>query len=133
MPDGIVGAVPAKTHPSNNLCGGVVVQNSTTSTAFLTIPAGRTWRGTISVCAANNRTTAAHGDTRVVTAGTNAVPAADTILAVAVSFRDTAATVSTLGPVSVTAPAGNAVTLNLVNSLGTTYSGSASAVGELLE
>lgn len=133
MPSGTVGVVETKTNPANILSGGTVVQNSTTSTAFLTIPPGRTWRGTVSVCAANNRATAAHGDSRVVTAGTGVVPAADTILAVAVSFRDTAPGVATVSGVEVVAPAGNAVTLNLVNSLGTTYSGSASAVGRLLE
>lgn len=114
------------------ISGGQLVSNSTTSTVVITIPAGRTWVGTVSVCAANNQTTAAMQNSRVVVVGTGAVPAATTPLAVAISWRDTAPGVMTVPNVYVVAPAGNAVTLELVNSTATAYSGSAVCAGYLL-
>lgn len=114
------------------LSGGVQVDNSSTPTTFLTIPAGRTWVGSIAVCGSNADTTQSLASSSITTAGTNVTPAAGTVLAQVISRRDSAATVMTHYPVYVTAPAGNAVTLQLTNSRGTTYSGAASANGVLL-
>ncbi len=114
------------------LSGGVQVDNSSTPTTFLTIPAGRTWVGSVAVCGSNADTTQSLATSSVTTAGTNAIPAPGTVIAQVISRRDSAATVMTHYPVYVTAPAGNSVTLQLTNSRGTTYSGVASANGVLL-
>lgn len=123
---------PATPVNADIVSGGVQVDNSVTATTIITIPAGRTWVGSVSVCASNADTTQSLASTKVVTAGTGVVPAVDTIIANAISRRDSAATVMTHYPVYVTAPGGNAVTLQLVNSRATTYSGTASANGRLL-
>ena len=117
---------------ANIVSGGVQVDNSVTPTTVITVPAGRTWVGSVSVCGSNADTTQSLAGSTVVTAGTNVVPAAGAIIAGVISRRDSAATVMTHYPVYVTAPAGNAVTLQLVNSRATTYSGTASANGILL-
>ena len=131
MPNGNMGVSPVIPDPNVILSGGTVVTNSVTSTAFLTIPAGRTWQGHVSVCAQSGATTSSVQNARVVTAGTGAVPAAATILTIALSGRDTSPGVMPQF-CTVVAPAGNAVTLNLVNSTATTFSGAASANGVLL-
>lgn len=127
-----VSIVPATTSAANVLSGGVQVDNSVTSTAFLTVPAGRTWVGSVAVCGSNADTTQTLATSRVVTAGTGVTPAAGTIIASVISRRDVASPTMALDKVYVVAPAGNSVTLELVNSRATTYSGTASASGVLL-
>lgn len=129
---GTTSTKPSAPANADVISGGVQVDNSATPTTIITIPAGRTWVGSVSVCASNADTTQSLASTKVVTAGTGVTPAADTIIANVISRRDSAATVMTHYPVYVTAPGGNAVTLQLVNSRATTYSGTASANGILL-
>ena len=82
--------------------------------------------------AANGVTVQTEGNTTVVTAGTGVTPAAGTVLAVALSKRDTASGQNTMDDVWVFAPVGNAVTLQVVNNIAaSTYTGAASATGVL--
>lgn len=129
---GTTSTKPSIPAPADIVSGGVQVDNSVTPTTIITIPAGRTWRGSVSVCGSNADTTQSLASTKIVTAGTGVVPAADTIIANVISRRDSAATVMVNYPVTVTAPAGNSVTLQLVNSRATTYSSTGSANGILL-
>ena len=111
---------------SADILNGHVAQTATTAAATLiTVPAGRTWRGHVSVqCAASvvaADTTAGQALGLVATAGANVAPAAGTILSCEARAAANAAT-GTAGsnghasadvPVTVVAPAGNAVTLTL--------------------
>jgi len=116
----------------NVLSGGVIVNNSNVATTFLTIPAGRSWNGSVSVSAANGVTVATDGNTSVVTAGTGVSPAAGTVIAVALSKRDTGTGQIVMPDVWVFAPSGNSVTLQLVNNIAaSTYTGAATATGIL--
>lgn len=116
----------------NVLSGGVIVNNSSTPTTFLTIPAGRAWNGNVSVSAANGVTVQTDGNTSVVTAGTGVTPTAGTIIAAALSKRDTGSGQVVMTDVWVIAPAANPVTLQLVNNIAAaTYTGAATATGIL--
>lgn len=132
MGESNVNVTPAKVDANSVLCAGTVLLASTTQTAFLTIPAGRTWYGTVTAIAASLATTASTQNSRVVTAGTGVIPAANTIVAVALSSRDTAPGVVTIPNVTIVAPAGNSVTLEILNSTATTFGGAAVANGVLL-
>lgn len=124
---------PFAPQPGDILAGGVVVNSSGASTPFLTIPAGRTWRGNVAVTCAEGTTGALDKNTQVVTAGAGAVPAPGTIVAVANSKRDTAPGSVVMPEVYVSAPSGNSVTLNLLNSsAAASHTGSAAANGILL-
>lgn len=132
MPEQVVTVTPLPVDPANILSGGIQVDNSTTSTVVITVPAGRTWVGSVSVLGSNADTTQSLASTKVVTNGAGVIPAAGTIIGLAISRRDAACTVVTHDQVRIVAPAGNAVTLEVVNSRATTYSGAASANGTLL-
>lgn len=116
------------------LSGGTRVNNSVTSTAFLTVPAGRTWFGTVNSSCAATTVASTVVDARVVTVGTNVVPAAGTVLSLALCSGVSGNGTASAGPSPcyVTAPVGNSVTLNLLLSSATTTSGSATATGVLL-
>jgi hypothetical protein len=129
---GVVTTEPPIPANADVISGGVQVDNSTTPTTVITIPAGRTWCGSVAVCGSNADTTQSLATTSIVVTGANAIPAPATVIAQVISRRDSAATVMTHYPVYVTAPPGNVVTLQLVNSRGTTYSGVGSANGVLL-
>jgi hypothetical protein len=131
MGAGQVDVFPAKPSVNDIVSGGLVLLASTAQTAFLTIPAGRTWVGSVTAIAASLATTASTQSAKVVTNGTGVTPAAGTIVAVSLSSRDTAPGVTTQ-KVFVTAPAANSVTLELVNSTATTFGGAACASGTLL-
>jgi hypothetical protein len=105
--------------------------NSTTPVNVLTVPAGRTWTGSVSIIASSQSATAVLADTRAVTAGTGVLPAAGTIIGVSQCDRDTTSTVVMVPDVVVAAPAGNAVTIDVVNSTATTYIGGVSCFGYL--
>ena len=129
----LVKAVPYTPAAADIVAGGVVLANSAASTAFLTVPAGRTWYGSVGVTCAEGTTSALDHNTQVVTAGTGVVPAAGTIIAVGLSKRDTGSGQVVMNNVYVVAPAGNAVTLNLLNSAAAVnLTGAASATGVLL-
>ena len=117
----------------NILSGGNIVTNSITSTVLITVPAGRVWKGTISVVGLSAATTASMQNARVVTVGTNVLPPANTILAIAASqMQSSGPSEMQVTDVYVSAPAGNAVTINLINSTATTFTGTAACNGVLL-
>jgi hypothetical protein len=95
-----------------NIVGGST-QSTTTAQTVITIPAGRTWKGTVGLSIAQSA--AASTNASIQTAGANVVPAAGTIVVAAVDTEVTAAGFSSDAAVSsdvyVQAPAANAVTL----------------------
>jgi hypothetical protein len=132
MAGSTVGVEPVAVNPAGVLANSAVVVNSVTQTNVLTVPAGRTWVGQVVVISTNLVTVAAAQNTRALIAGTGALPAVGTIIALATSARDTASTMVTVKNVTITAPAGNAVTVDLLNSTATTYVGTVSCYGNLV-
>lgn len=101
--------------------GNVVAGTAVTTGTIITIPAGRTWYGYVSVSASYHATTQSQAVVGVATAGTGVVPAAaGKILELRLSVGTPAASSensaydSMVTPYfAVYAPAGNAVTLAL--------------------
>ncbi len=117
--------------------GAIVVGSTNVATnnrtPFLTIPAGATWVGTVSVVAASGSGTSSIQNSRVLVGGTaGAVPAVDTVIMTALSGRDTAPGVVTHEGVTIVAPASGPVTLDLLTSTATSFAGAASATGSLI-
>lgn len=117
---------------ANILAGTAVATNTVTAQTIITIPAGRTWRGQVVVSIAS--TAAAIVGATVDTNGTNAVPAAGTIVARVNIGGLTSGGFSTAASFDVTAqaPVGNSITLRLVNTSATANTSSATANGVLL-
>jgi hypothetical protein len=125
---------PAALSPANILDGWTNVAGT-----LLTIPAGRTWIGVISITASLvNAAGAAAASARptISTAGAGVIPAAGTILGCDLSVAISAAAAngnqdsnSVSQRLVVIAPAGNAVTLTTAASTSTTAS--FAATGEL--
>ena len=123
---------------------GYLSHTSTTgATTLLTVPAGRTWAGTVTIVAAVAKdaaaTTTAQARAVIATAGTGVVPAAGTILACEAKAGANAVGGVTgsqggnsiAARVVVRAPVGNAVTLTLVSTVaGTAGVLDVSAIGE---
>lgn len=120
-------------NPGLVLSAYVRVSNSTTQTNVLTVPAGRTWVGQVTIQSSSQSGTAVLADTRAVTAGTGVLPVAGTVIGVAQSARDTTSTVFTVDNVVVVAPASGPVTIDVINSTATTYIGGVSCFGYLLK
>lgn len=120
------------------LDGSVTASNTVAAQTLLTIPAGRTWMGNISLSASATAATAGLYKATVNTAGSNAIPAAAiNILTAHMSLVGASpaglATFSDyVNDVVVVAPAGNAVTLTVTNSTATAMTSDANAVGILL-
>lgn len=131
MGEHVVDVVPGKTNPNAVLSAVQIVSNSVTQTSVLTVPAGRTWIGTVTAVATSGATVASAQNVRAITAGTGAAPAVGTVLAVATGARDTASTVQVTPNITITAPAGNAVTVDLLNSTATTFTGTVFCYGQL--
>lgn len=128
LPSGQLGGVTA----SGNVASGSATQtDSVSAVTVLTIPAGKTFTGWATVVANSRATTAAYGTAALQINGTNAVPASGSNLLLAGSSRDAAACVVTQ-QIQATAPAGNSVTLQLVNSTATTFNSSASVNGQFV-
>lgn len=111
--------------------GAVSATDSTAPVLLLTIPAGKTFVGSLNVTANSRATTAAYARATVVVNGTNASPPDGTVIIEAGSSRDAGACPVTY-PVQVTAPAGNSATLSLVLTTATTFNGSACCFGEFV-
>jgi hypothetical protein len=114
------------------VAGTAVATNSTTPVTIITIPAGRTWCGEVTVSITS--TAAAIVAATVDTNGTNAIPASGTIVArvnigglTSGGFQANQAF-----KVKAVAPAGNSITLRLVNTSGTANTSSATANGVLI-
>lgn len=114
------------------LAGTAVATNSVTPVTLITVPAGRVWKGQVTVSIAS--TAAAIVAATVDTAGTGVAPAAGTIVGrvnigglTSGAFCD-----SQSFEVCVSAPSGNVVTLRLINTSATANTSSATANGVLL-
>lgn len=115
---------------ASDILSGYLQHTSTTSAAtVITVPAGRTFVGTVAVSVAASKAAAATGNglvsALIATAGPNVTPAAGTIFAVSTRIGANAAagTAGTNGsnfgemPITVVAPAGNTVTVTLASTL----------------
>lgn len=128
LPSGQLGGVT----PSGSIANGSGTQtDSVSAVTILTIPAGRTFVGTATVVANSRATTAAYATAALQVTGTNAVPASGSNLLIAGSSRDAGACPVTQ-PIQASAPAGNSVTLQLVNSTATTFNSSACVNGQFV-
>lgn len=120
-----------------DILAGLATSNSGT---IITIPAGRTWSGTVTLSASVLVTTAGaavNASARVSTAGTGVVPTAGDYVRLdiaapisATALNGTSGVGSVSAPLLVSAPVGNSVTL-VLNATNTTVQ-SASASGVLL-
>lgn len=131
-------AVAVAPAAANVVAGRATVDAAT----IITIPAGRTWKGSVSLSGALGTAPAVAGATATPTvsiAGVGAVPAAGAIVGLALRTGGGVATgtvgtnaeaATTIPEVTVIAPAGNAVTLTL--QLGGATAASASAIGVLV-
>lgn len=130
-PDGTPYSLPvdmAKPDAANVLTGRVATTATTAATTIVTVPAGRTWVGTVgaSVSCAVTAATATEGRASAVisTAGTGVTPAAGVYLGVDAVAGANAATGTTgngaanygSAPLAVVAPAGNAVTIQVATT-----------------
>lgn len=126
------------TNPNQILDGSVTATNTTSPQTIITVPANRTWIGTIVLSASATAATAGLYKATVNTSGANAIPAnAINILTAHMSLVGASpaglATFSDeIVDVIIVAPAGNAVTLTLTNSTATAMTSDANAVGILL-
>lgn len=120
---------------SSNILAGLATANSGT---IITIPAGRTWIGSVTVSASvlvAVAGAAVSASARVSTAGTGVIPAAGDYVRVDIGSPTSGAALngtngvgSTTAPLVVAAPAGNSVTLVLNVTNTTTQSASASGI-----
>lgn len=135
-PSGDLRVAPQVPTAANLLVGYQTFTSTTSATTLITVPAGKTWVGTIAASCACQEVAAgtAAPQARAVftTAGTNVTPAAGTYFAVEAKGGANAATGlvgsqdSTFGslPFIVVAPAGNSVTI----AVASTNAGTASVV-----
>jgi hypothetical protein len=129
-----------------NILDGFVSHTATTgATTVITVLAGRTWVGTVSIATTTSvaAASATAGQARgvVATAGTNVTPAAGTVGACEARCGANAAT-GTVGsqssnsvqfPLTVIAPAGNSVTVTLASTIaGTAATVDCSCTGALI-
>ena len=130
---------------ANVLVGFQSFAATTAATTLLTVPAGRTWVGTIaatcSVGVAAASSTAGQARAVFATAGTGVTPAAGTVAAceakaganAAAGLTGTSDTAQMVLPLTVVAPAGNSVTVTVATTqAGTSSVVDTSASGELV-
>lgn len=118
MPENTVATTAAPPDPNDILSGSVSQTGSTGPTTVITVPAGRTWRGNVTVEATFHETTFAVHWAEVRVAGAGAVPAAGDVIVRAHSHREIVTTVATVPEVYVVAPEDNDVTLDLHQDIG---------------
>lgn len=123
---------PITPAPTSILCNGINVVNSVTPSTIITIPAGRTWYGTIHTAANNTTAIAADAVATVKVNGTGVPPANSTIIALCTAIGATGPAIGgASGPIYIAAGTG-AATVTLTNSTATTFSSYAVANGILL-
>lgn len=125
------------TSPNQILDGSATAANTVAAQTLITVPAGRTWMGAIALSATNTTAGGSTATATINTAGAGVIPAAAVnLLRVHCSTVGTVAGLASqnneVPDVTIVAPAGNAVTLTLTNSTGTTFTSDATAVGILL-
>ena len=121
---GNVATSPAVPAAANVLAGHLAHTSTTAAAAFLTVAAGKTWMGTVSICCdvaiAAASATAGHALGVVATAGTGVTPSAATYLtcearaganAATGTVGSSAANSVTVQDFVIIAPVGNSVTL----------------------
>lgn len=129
--------LPATVVPANILSNSINVVNSAAATTVLTIPANRTWVGSLDIEICNTAGAAAtfNSGSALVT-GTNATPATGTKLLSAITHPGGSSAINgdaNCPQTYITAPVGNSVTLQFqLDAAATTYSGWCSANGYLL-
>jgi hypothetical protein len=119
------------------LAGSATASNTVAAQTIITIPAGRTWNGSLAMGASNTATAGTIATATINPAGTGVVPAAAVnLLKVHCSTVGTVASNASannaIGDITVTAPPGNSVTLTLTNSTATTFASDATASGVLI-
>jgi len=123
--------------PAQILSGSATAANNGSPQTIITIPAGRTWNGSLAISMTNQATTGTSVSANINAAGAGVVPAstvhllsviAGTVGAVAGDATNSNST----GDVTVSAPAANAVTLTLTNTTATTCMSMANANGVLI-
>lgn len=129
LPTGQPGGVVASANVAN---GANTQTDSTAAVTILTVPAGKTFIGTMTVVANSRATTAAYGTASLKVSGANATPPDTSTLLIAGSSRDASACPVTQPNIQVTAPAGNSVAIQLVNSTATTFNSSACINGQFV-
>lgn len=116
------------------IAGSATLTDSTTQTTIITVAAGKTWVGCVSLGGTWTSGTAGSTVTTcdIKTAGTNVTPSVGTSVARMVVWRNVLSTPSPVHicNVAVIAPVGNSVTLDLDNDSGTTFTSYATAVGK---
>ncbi len=122
---------------SDIIAGSITLNNSSTSTAVVTIPAGRVFKGSITLTICNTGTAAATFDTiDALTVGAGVLPAVGSVLLRTQTHAGlTAAEVDsvTAQDVVVKAPAANDVTINAkLSAAATTLNGTCSITGLLI-
>lgn len=130
----VTSSVPLSTMPAapaaaNLVAGTVTLTNSVVSTPFLTIPANRTFVGTVSVSCANMVTTASYQTAKIAVVGVGALPLGDIMQCA--GTRDTTVGAVTLDVTVAASAAGATLNLILSNAI-STLSGTASAAGVLI-
>lgn len=115
--------------PGSPLAGNILAGNNNVNAGTLiTIPAGRTWYGSVTVEATGSA--AGNGFCNAQTAGAGASPPAATILCGCLTGNATTANASNSATAYVAAPAGNAVTISV--NFGTVTTAQGTAAGILL-
>lgn len=119
------------------LAGSATAANTAAAQTILTVPAGRTWNGSLTLTLANQAAAGSLVTASINGAGTGVVPAAAVNLLSVIA--GTVGTIggdgtnsNTTGDITVTAPVGNAVTLTVTNSTATTCTSMANANGTLI-
>lgn len=138
-PAGNVRTAPQRPTAADITVGYLQHTSTTAAATLLTIAAGRTWVGRVTVSVAASKAAAATGNglisAVIATAGTNVTPAAATVFAVSARIGANAASglSGTQGnnwgsmPMTVVAPTGNSVTLTLASTLTNTTEGAVDA------
>lgn len=147
-PDGTPYTLPIQTGvvaAADILCGRIATTATTAATTLITIPAGRTWTGTIgasvALSIAAGTTAAGQATAQISVAGTGAAPTPGIYLGVDARVGAPLAT-STAGaqssnfasaPITAIAPAGNAITIQVATTnVGTSALVDVFALGKLL-
>lgn len=123
----------------NVLSGSATAANTVTTQVIITVPAGRTWYGTLNLSLSNTAAAGGAVTANINTAGTSPTPLAavnlltaqNTTVGAAVAGEVVVA-VNTGSPIYIIAPGGNSITVNLTNSSATTNTSFATANGILL-
>lgn len=126
------------TNPGQILSGSNTATNSTTPVTLITIPAGRTWIGALTIGATNSAAAGTTATAKITTSSASTIPSNSVnLLTVHCSTVGTTAGLAsqnnaTPGDVIINNPTGSSITVQLTNSTATTFTSDATAIGILL-